>query len=55
MKISPAEVQEQLDKGEPRIKMSAGDNGMQIMSYMLEEGDEIPVGRRLNEILSGAV
>ncbi|MFC1528561.1 aminotransferase class V-fold PLP-dependent enzyme [Candidatus Latescibacterota bacterium] len=55
VKISPAEVQEQLDKGEPRIKMSAGGNGMQIMSYMLEKGDEIPVGRRLNEILSGAV
>lgn len=53
--ISPNDVAVKLDEGEPRIQMSPSRNGMMIMSYMMEDGDEIPVASRLNEILSGAV
>ncbi|MFC1528842.1 aminotransferase class V-fold PLP-dependent enzyme [Candidatus Latescibacterota bacterium] len=55
VKISPSDAHDQLLNGEPRIKMSTMGNGLSIMSYMMEEGDEIPVGRRLKEVLSGAV
>ncbi len=55
VKITPGEVAKQLDEGEPRIQMPAGRNGMTIMSYMMEQGDEIAVAGRLREILSGAV
>jgi seryl-tRNA(Sec) selenium transferase len=53
--ISPNDVAVKLDEGEPRIQMSPSRNGMIIMSYMMEDGDEIPVASRLKEILSGAV
>jgi D-glucosaminate-6-phosphate ammonia-lyase len=56
VKINPKEVEEQLGKGEPRIMMRpSGDDGMLIMSFMIEDGDEIHIGRRLAEVLSGAV
>jgi D-glucosaminate-6-phosphate ammonia-lyase len=55
VKITPRELHEQLYEGEPAIDMPYSGRGMTIMSYMLEEGDEIPVGRRLNEILSQAI
>ena len=55
VKITPGEVAKQLDEGKPRIQMPAGRNGMTIMSYMMEKGDEIAVAGRLGEILSGAV
>jgi len=55
VKISPTEVGDQLYNGDPAIEISASGRGLSIMSYMLEEGDEIPVGRRLNEVLSAAV
>ena len=54
VKIAPREVREKLFNGEPCIEMPAGRNGMSIMSYMLEPGDEVKVGRRLHEILSEA-
>ncbi len=54
VKIAPAEVHRQLREGDPRIWMSASGNGMYIMSYMLEEGDEVIVAKRLGEILAGA-
>jgi len=55
VKIDPGEVSRLLDEGDPRIAMNAGRDGMSIMSYMMEDGDEIPVARRLLEILSSAV
>ena len=55
VKVNPQEVEEQLDRGEPRIKMRPSGDGMLIMSFMIEDGDEIHIGRRLSEILSGAV
>jgi len=53
VKISPADAHDQLLNGEPRIKMSAMGNGLSIMSYMMEEGDEIVVSKRLKEVFSG--
>ena len=55
VKISPQKVYEDLYDGEPGIEMPYSGRGMSIMSYMLEEGDEIPVAMRLKEILSKAV
>ena len=55
VKISPRDVGEQLYNGEPGIEMSYSGMGMTIMSYMLETGDEIPVAKRLHEVLSKAV
>ena len=55
VKISPGEVRKKLFSGNPCIEMPASRNGMSIMSYMLEPGDEMPVGRRLYEVLSQAV
>ena len=55
VKISPNDAHDRLLNGEPRIKMSAGGDGLSIMSYMMEKGDEIPVARRLKEVLSSSV
>jgi len=55
VKIAPEEVSRRLMEGEPRIKMPAGRNGMTIMSYMTEPGDEIHIARRLREVLSDAL
>ncbi|MCE5250176.1 aminotransferase class V-fold PLP-dependent enzyme [bacterium] len=55
VKISPRDVSDQLYNGEPGIEMGYGGDGMRIMSYMLEPGDEIPIALRLHEILSKAV
>ena len=51
VKISPQEVNEQLYEGDPGIEMPFNSRGMSIMSYMLEEGDEIPVAKRFREVL----
>jgi L-seryl-tRNA(Ser) seleniumtransferase len=53
--ITPREASDQLYSGEPAIEMPFEDTGLTIMSYMLEPGDEVQVGRRLAEVLSGAV
>jgi len=55
VKITPGEVNEKLYDGNPGIEMPYGSRGMTIMSYMLEPGDEVPVAKRLKEVLSGAV
>ncbi|MFC1607645.1 aminotransferase class V-fold PLP-dependent enzyme [Candidatus Latescibacterota bacterium] len=55
IKISPRQVNEELYNGTPGIEMPNNSRGMSIMSYMLEEGDEIPVAKRLYEVLSAAV
>ena len=68
LKLKPLEAKKQLREGSPRIEMWAEGAGLatiktpwtegaklQIMSYMMESGDEVPVSRRLQEILSKAV
>lgn len=55
VKIEPAEVEKRLDEGTPRIQMFSGRDGMTIMSYMMEDGDEIPVAARLKEIFTSVI
>jgi uncharacterized pyridoxal phosphate-dependent enzyme len=55
VKIEPREVAKQLTEGSPRIVLFTGENGVRIMSYMMEPDDEIPVASRIHEILSSAV
>ena len=50
--IEPAEVVRQLDAGEPRIEVGGGAEGFSVMPYMMEDGEEGIVARRLTEILS---
>ena len=52
--ISPNEVSRQLADGEPRIEMSGGD-GLSIMPYMMEPGEDALVAARLREILESEV
>ena len=48
--IDPDEVVRQLSEGEPRIEMGGGD-GLSIMPYMMEPGEDALVAARLREIL----
>lgn len=55
VQVGPEEVREQLYAGEPRIDLFTHEEGVEIMPYMMEEGEEIPVARRLKEVLGGQV
>ncbi len=48
--IGPDEVVRQLSEGEPRIEMGGGD-GLSVMPYMMEPGEDARVAARLCEIL----
>ncbi len=52
--IDPDEVVRQLAEGEPRIEMGGGD-GLSIMPYMMEPGEDVQVAARLQEILEPRV
>ena len=52
--VSPAEVRIQLSKGEPRIEVSGGEDGITINPYMMEDGEETVVARRMAEALGAA-
>ena len=52
--VSPAEAKQQLSAGEPRIEISGGADSLTINPYMMEEGEETVVARRLQEVLAGA-
>ena len=49
--IAPEEVQQQLSDGDPRIEMFTHDNGVEVMPYMMEQGEDVVVARRLREVL----
>lgn len=51
IKCSPKDAHDKLLNGEPRIKIATKDNGLTINPYMMEEGEEKIVGRRLKEVL----
>ncbi len=51
--VTAAQVREQLSAGEPGIEISGGAEGLTINPYMMEEGEEVVVARRLTEVLSG--
>ncbi len=48
--INSNEVVQQLSEGEPRIEMGGGD-GLSVMPYMMEPGEDVQVAARLREIL----
>ncbi|NKB68338.1 MAG: aminotransferase class V-fold PLP-dependent enzyme [Candidatus Latescibacteria bacterium] len=50
-KISGGQVERQLSDGEPRISVFSHAEGISVMPYMMQEGDEVVVARRLGEIL----
>ena len=49
--ITPAEVQQALSKGEPRIEVPARGEGFSVNPYMMEDGEEEIVARRLREVM----
>lgn len=52
--IDAAKVRERLSAGEPRIEVSGGPDAVTINPYMMEEGEDVLVGRRLAEVLQQA-
>ncbi|MCY3771761.1 MAG: aminotransferase class V-fold PLP-dependent enzyme [Gemmatimonadetes bacterium] len=52
--IDPEEVVRKLSEGEPRIEMGGGD-GLSIMPYMMEPGEDALVAARLRDILEQSV
>ena len=50
--ISGTEVIRQLTEGEPRIHISGSSEGFSVGPYMMQEGDDAVVARRLTEIFS---
>ena len=52
--LKPAEVEQALSEGEPRIELFSGSTGIEILPYMMEVGEDEIVAARLKEILEGA-
>jgi L-seryl-tRNA(Ser) seleniumtransferase len=52
--VTPAEAKKQLSEGTPRIEVSGGAAGISINPYMMEEGEEVVVARRIGEILAAS-
>ena len=52
--IDPDQVVRLLSEGEPRVEMGGGD-GLSIMPYMMEPGEDVLVAARLTEILEPRV
>jgi hypothetical protein len=50
-RVGSKAIAEQLRTGEPRIEVSASEEGVTINPHMLREGDEKVIARRLREIL----
>ncbi len=55
IEIEPDEVARQLSEGEPRIEMGGGRDGLSIMPYMMEPGEDALVAARLRVILEPKV
>ena len=52
--IAPADVQSQLESGEPRIELNSSDRGVSIRAYTMEPGEDEIIARRLREVLQAA-
>ena len=52
--ISGTAVASQLSAGEPRIELNGNANGISIMPYMMEEGEDEIVAARLGEVLNSS-
>lgn len=51
--LTPEAVRNQLSQGDPRIEIFTHKNGVEIMPYMMEEGEDEIVAARLKEVLEG--
>ncbi len=49
--VSPTEAKQQLSAGAPRIEIAGGGDNLTINPYMMEDGEEVVVARRLAEVL----
>ncbi|MDA0711829.1 MAG: aminotransferase class V-fold PLP-dependent enzyme [bacterium] len=49
--FTPGELQRQLSEGDPRIELFTHDHGVEIMSYMMQDGEDVIVAQRLRDIL----
>ncbi len=54
VRITQKEANRLLQEGKPSIRMPSSGMGLSIMSFMLEKGDEVIIGKRLREIFSAA-
>ena len=52
--IAPGQVKRLLSEGDPRIELYDRENGVEIMPYMMEDGQEVIVARRLREYLTAS-
>ena len=52
---SPQEVQSRLSAGDPRIEVPTYEDGVWIMPYMMEGGEEVVVAERLSTVLLAEV
>ena len=52
--ITPDEVQQALSDGDPRIELFTHENGVEVMPYMMEQGEDEIVAGRLREVLEQA-
>lgn len=52
--ISPDEAQQALSDGDPRIELFTHEHGVEVMPYMMEEGEDEIVAGRLREVLEQA-
>jgi len=50
--ITPEEARQQLSNGEPRIELFTHENGVEIMPYMMQDGEDVIVAQRLKDVLS---
>ncbi len=52
--MNGTEVADQLSAGEPRIELHSSEDGISIMPYMMEEGEDEIVAVRIGEVLNSA-
>ena len=50
--MSGIDAADQLSAGEPRIELHNNENGISIMPYMMEEGEDKIVAARIREVLN---
>jgi len=52
LRCTPAEIHHELYNGEPRIALHCLSDGLLVMPFMMEAGDDLVVAKRLRELLS---
>ena len=55
VRITPEEARRQLSDSDPRIELFHTGTGVEVMSYMMEDGEDEIVARRLRQVLEGAL